>query len=151
MTKTIEAMGPSPFGEQTGQTMYVGTEEVWSDEPATWLAEFDQSYADGKSTARFQLIHVIRPNHIAEFTLYLGPSWIFTSNSFQIYGGSAKMGSDETVDSLRDWADEIRDRGGFFVAKEATIEQDTWHKHVEERSRRQRHQSTFGPSVRIER
>jgi hypothetical protein len=139
------------MGEASTQGVYVPTNEVLSDEPATYLAEFNYQRSDGRGISRFQVIHIVRPNHIAEFKMYLGPAHRFTANGFQIYGGSAKLGTDETVASLRDWADELRDRGGLIVAKEQRLDQDSFMEHIEERSRRQRHQSTFGPSVKIER
>jgi hypothetical protein len=151
MMKTIESYGPQALGSSTPSHIHVVTEEVYSDEPATWLAEFDLQQKDTMGRARYQMIHVIRGDQIAEFTLYLGPSHTFASNGFQIYGGSAKLGADETVDSLREWADELRSRGGIVRQIQPKLEQDTWMKHIEEQTRRQSHQSTFGSSVRIER
>ena len=130
---------------------YVVTNEVWSDEPALMLSEFNIQREDGKGQRRYQQIHVIRGDRLAEFTLDLGPSSAFTANGFVVVGGSLKAHPQdcETVASIRDYADEIRARGGFKRSVEPTLSQEAWVRHAEELERRRRHRSTFGSAVAL--
>lgn len=133
---------------------YVQTNEVWSDEPAAALIEFDLARKDGKGYHRYQQIHVVRGERLAEFTYDLGPSGNFTANGFVINGCGSKDADPrdwETVDSIRDYADEIRSRGGFVRSVAPTVTQENWARYAEEQERRRQHRSTFGSAVAITR
>lgn len=131
---------------------YLVANDVWTDEPALMLSEFDLRPADGTGLRRYQQIHVRRGNRLAEFTLDLGPAHLFTANGFVVVGGTryAHPQDCETVASIRDYADEIRARGGFkHNNHEPTVTQESWVAYAKENERRRRHRSTFGSAATI--
>jgi hypothetical protein len=146
----VKEGGPSPLIKQG---IYVPTDEVWMDEPACWLGEFNIATKDGRHHGRFQFTHVVRGKHIARFTYYLGPSGKYSAPQFQIYGGSASAHrSDvETVANIWHYAEDKRLGDWRPRALQAELTQTRWQEDVEEIRKLARHQTTSGRYARIER
>ena len=98
-------VGKRPANEQIDR-FYVTVDEIFSDEAATYLREFDAPTMNGLGRGRFQEIHVLRDSYVGSWFYNLGPSRLFTAPEFQIVGGSFRDHRQdiETVASIRDYA-----------------------------------------------
>jgi len=93
-------------------SVLTGTTYVLPDEPCCFLAELNELSPDFKSLRRYQIIHVIRNDRIAEYRTDLGPASTFKATEIQFVGGvrdGKGMGYiDETVGSMKEMADQHR-------------------------------------------
>ena len=148
-------LGKKPTGEKT-DAFYVPVNDILSDEPATYLREYNAPMPDSQSKGRFQEIHVIRGAYIGTWFYYLGPSFLFTAQEFQIVGGSihAHREDCETVTSIRDCADWMRDEDGLPKAIDPTLKtvtQENFLIGVEKREQAQLHKSVHGRYMKVDR
>lgn len=152
---TVTNIGMQLPGEVI-DSFYVPVDDIRSNEPATWLREFNSPPPNGRGRFRYQEIHVLRDKHVVTWLYCLGPERRFPAQQFQIIGGTVRDHRQdiETVESIRAIADELRDEGGLHKAVDPdtlTITQDNFLKAVEETQKAQRHQSVSGRYVKRER
>jgi len=93
----------------------LGTTYVLPDEPCCSLSELNELSPDFKRLRRYQIIHVVRNDQIAEYRKDLGPARKFKAFPFQLIGGfqdgeTKKIYIEETVARMKDMADEMRHR-----------------------------------------
>ena len=155
MMINLTRLGKQPVGEVI-DSFYVPIDEIWNDEPATFLREYNHLMEDGRSKGRFQEIHVLRSSYVGAWFYYLGPSNRFSAQEFQVVGGSVRDNRQdiETVESIRDYADWLRDEGGIRRAidpESLSVTQANWIDTLEERAKTRRHQSVSGRYVKVER
>lgn len=89
----------------------LGTTYVLPDEPCCYLAELNELSPDFKSLRRYQILHVIRNDQIAEYRTDLGPASMFKATEMQFVGGVRDGGMgyiDETVATMKEMADQHR-------------------------------------------
>ena len=116
---------------------------VNNDEPSMLLKEFN------KDGSRWQTVHVVRNDEIAEYTEKLGPTSLYEYGPINIIGGVPDTGEIiETVGSLRDIANDLRFYGNSEDAYDAepgaTSEQWVADYH-EERERREQGNRIWSP------
>jgi hypothetical protein len=151
----LTAVGKQPAGEQI-DTFYVPINDIFSDEPATWLREFNAPMHNGQSRGRFQEIHVLRDSYVGTWFYHLGPSRLFSAQEFQVVGGSVRDHRQdiETVASIRDYADWIRDNGGLRREVDPalrTVTQESYLVGLENTEKARRHESVSGRYMKVER
>lgn len=153
-------MGLTSLGQQLPgeviDTFYVPVDDIFSDEPATYLREFNAPMANGRSQGRFQEIHVLRDSYVGTWLYCLGPSRRFTAQVFQVVGGSVRAHRHdiETVESIRYVADDLRNEGGLrreIDPDSLIVTQDHWLQSVESKQKTQRHESVSGRYFKAER
>ena len=151
----VTNVGKLPVGEKI-DTFYVPVNDVMSDEPATYLREYDAPMYDGMSRGRFQEIHVLRDTYVGTWFYYLGPSLLFTAQEFQIVGGSVRDHRQdiETVASIRDYADWMRDENGFpkeIDPAMRSVTQENFLIGLENTEKARLHQSVHGRYIKVDR
>src|SRR5262245_17627544 len=134
------------------QPIEVRTRAVFDDEPALYLGEFNLPARNSKGMNRYQVLRAIRNDRVVTARVYLGPSAAFTARQFQIPGGEVFPDGRgrvwHTVAELRECADELRGIKNPDIAPSNL--QTAFRNMVEERGRRRRHASTFGPKGHIQ-
>ncbi|KKK80421.1 hypothetical protein LCGC14_2823660 [marine sediment metagenome] len=103
--------------------MILGTTYVKNDEPALNLAEVNLIAPQNNGTSdtdwyRFQIIVVMRDGDVYEYRERLGLAEDFKAHQFRIMGGSMEEDGpfvDETVGSLKDEANRMRDEKPFDI------------------------------------
>jgi len=97
--------------------MLVGTNYVLKGEPCLGLYELNYQAPDNSGFHRYQIIHVIRDDHPAEYRKDLGSSKKFKGiDQFRIPGGvideqTSKIYIEHTVTELQDIANHMRVKG----------------------------------------
>ncbi len=136
--------------------LVVGTTVLSPDEPCFNLSEINLQAPDSRGWRRYQVLLVVRGDRLAEFRSDLGPARRFTAQQFRIPGGvrdevSGRIEILHTVGELRDIADRLR--AGLVRPPELapTDLVAGYHETLEERRRRRRGRSTFGPLARRQR
>lgn len=152
---TVTDIGKRLPGEVI-DTFYVPTDDIFSNEPATYLREFNNAPASGRGKFRYQEIHVLRDSYVATWLYNLGASWKFDAQEFQIIGGTVRDHRQdmETVDSIRECADWMRDEGGLRKAVDPetlTVTQEHYLDAVVEREKAQLHKSVYGRYAKVAR
>ena len=152
---TVTNIGQQLPGEVI-DTFYVPVDDIYSNEPATWLREFNAPPPNGRGRFRYQEIHVLRENHVVTWLYCLGPERKFYAQQFQVIGGTVRDHRQdiETVESIRECADWLRDEGGLHrpVDPETlAVTQGNFLNAVEETDRGRRHQSVSGLYMKRER
>lgn len=135
------------------QAIEVRTRAVFDDEPCYLLAEVNRPSRSFKSKSRYQCLQVVRGDRLVTAFVYLGPAASFAQDQFQIPGGDMFEGRGRvwhTVAELRGIADEVRSTPPRREQEPSDL-QGAFRNMVEERSRRERHISTFGASGHIQR
>ena len=148
-------VGKQAAGEQVDR-FYVTVDEIFSDEPATWLREFDAPTMNGLGKGRFQEIHVLRDSYVGSWFYNLGPSRWFTAPEFQVIGGSFRDHRQdiETVESIRDYADWLRDMEGLKKTVDPnllTVTQENLMIALDNSNKSRKRESVFGRHARIQR
>ena len=148
-------VGKRPANEQIDR-FYVTVDEIFSDEAATYLREFDAPTMNGLGRGRFQEIHVLRDSYVGSWFYNLGPSRLFTAPEFQIVGGSFRDHRQdiETVASIRDYADWLRDMGGLRKTVDPnllTVTQENLMIALDNSNKSRKRESVFGRHARIQR
>ena len=128
---------------------------ISEDEPCVYLGEFIRPSRSGKTRVRYQMLRVVRGDRVVTAFVYLGPAKSFTADQFQIPGGEVDQRTGRgrvwhTAGELREIADRIRSDPPRREAEPSDL-QGSFTRFVEERSRRGRHQSTFGAGVHLQR
>ena len=137
----------------SGHVIEVRTRTVFDDEPCYYLGEFHRPSRTGKSVSRYQMLKVVRDDRLMTAWVYLGPRQAFAQDEFQIPGGEMYEGRGRvwhTVGELREIADELRGRKPRQEQEPMDL-QSGFRRFAEEQVRRQRHQSTFGAGVHLQR
>jgi hypothetical protein len=152
---TVTNIGPQLPGEVI-DTFYAPVSDIYSDEPATWLREFNSPTADGQGRNRYQEIHVLRDTHVGTWFYNLGPTWKFTAQEFQVVGGTVRSHKQdiETVESIRDCAEWLRDEGGLRKVIDPAalmVTQENFLNAVDNRRDARRHKSVSGRYMKVER
>jgi len=152
---SLTNIGKQPAGEVV-DTFYVPVDDVMSDEPATYLREYNAPIYDGISKGRFQEIHVLRDTYVGKWVYNLGPSRLFTALEFQVIGGSFRDHHQdiETVESIRDYADWLRDMGGLRKTVDPnllTVTQENLMIALDNSNKSRKRESVFGRHARIQR
>ena len=150
---TLTREGKQPYGEAE-RAFYIPTDTIYLDEPAPWLGEFNKVVGDGSAPQRFQEIHVVRADGVYAWFYNLGPASQFTANEFQVNGGHLGDHAQdmETVESIRDCADWLRDEDGLRrEVEQILVTQEHWVAAKEETAKARRHESVSGRYVSIER
>jgi len=92
----------------------LGTDYVDNDEPCFALSEVNLQAPDSKGFRRYRIIRVIRGQRLADYKVDLGLAKNFSAEQFCIPGGwvgdDGKVYIEETVGSLKDWANRFRER-----------------------------------------
>ena len=148
-------VGKQASGEQVDR-FYVTVDEIFSNEPATYLREFDAPTMNGLSRGRFQEVHVLRDNYVGSWFYNLGPSRLFTALEFQVIGGSFRDHRQdiETVESIRDYADWLRDMEGLRKTVDPnllTVTQENLMIALDNSNKSRKRESVFGRHARIQR
>lgn len=116
---------------------------VNNDEPSMLLKEFN------KDGSRWQTVHVVRNDEIAEYTEKLGPTSLYEYGPINIIGGVPDTGEIvETVGSLRDIANDLRFYGNSEDAYDAEPGKspEQWaNAYHEERERREQGNRIWSP------
>lgn len=92
-----------------------GTTYVLADEPCCSLSELNEMAPDYHSIRRYQILHVVRGDRLAEYRKDLGLASDFRAFPFQIVGGfkdgkTGRIYIEETVGRMKEMADEMRNR-----------------------------------------
>ncbi len=101
-----------------------GTNYVLDDEPCIGLYEMEEQAPDSKGFHRYQIIHVMRNDELAEYRKDLGLAKKFKHDSIRIPGGARMKGVfyiEHTVGELRDIADAVRNKPAFDKRELAQI------------------------------
>lgn len=88
---------------------------VLADEPCCSLSELNEMAPDFHSLRRYQILHVVRGDRLAEYRTDLGLASDFRALPFQIVGGfmdgkTGRIYIEETVSRMKDMADQMRNR-----------------------------------------
>jgi len=152
--KTIQ----SPLDTQPQQayhTVWAKTSEIWPDEKALLLIERDEMAPDSYGFRRYQSIFVVRDDHLAKYMEDMGPAHLFLASGFDIPGGDPgnPLGAwEETVGSLREWADTFREwLAKRRIQREVPDLINGFYDQVEQEHRAKRRMSQSGPLFTIER
>ena len=144
---TAEAPGATVIWFNATKALDVVTKAVRDDEPCFFLGEFNLPSKSGRTKSRYQLLRVVRNDHLETAYVYYGPAKSFRANQFQIVGGlvdeNGRGQAFHTVGELQDIANEIRALPPRREL-EPTDLQTGFRNHLEEGARRGKHQSTFG-------
>lgn len=132
----------------------VATRSVFDDEPCWYLGEFNLPSKSGKTRCRYQLLRVVRDDRLVTAYVYLGPASKYKADQFQMIGGYVQNGRGcavHTVAELRDGADELRSRPPMSQQVEPSDLQGVWREFVDQRERKRKAQSTYGPKGFVQR
>ena len=136
------------------QSVDTVTRAVVDSEPCFYLGEFNLPSRSGKSRSRFQLLRVVRNDTLVTAYVYLGPAGKFLADQFQMIGGTftddGRGQAVHTVAELQEGARELRSRPLRREIEPQDL-QGAFRNHIEERGRRARHASTFGPGGHVAR
>lgn len=142
----------SKFERPKGVEVY--TKTVFADEPCFMLVEGNRLNEATTTLCRFQTLRVVRNDSLVTAVVLLGNASDFTADGFQIPGGWIdEAGRGEAVHTVA----ELQEIAQFLRAEPPRRELEPWDldsaykNHVEERIRQQKHQSTSGPFLSIER
>ena len=142
----------TPFKRPKGVEVY--TQTVFDDEPCFLLIEGNRLSEDSRELGRYQTMRIVRQDSLVTACVYLGPSSTFQADGFQIPGGWIDDdGRGEAVHTVA----ELREIADFFRAEPPRRELEPWDldgaykNHVDERIRQEKHQSTSGRFLSIER
>jgi hypothetical protein len=104
------------YGEKMDTGVLPMTDWLTMDEPAFWLLELELPAPDFKSRRRYQFIHVWRGEGVSQHKQDMGPVTAFLGAELNIPAGWLERSGDvmrlktvETVGSLRDAADQVRE------------------------------------------
>lgn len=151
---TLMDVGKRPTGEKIDR-FYVTVDEIFNYESATYLREFDAPDINGFGRGRFQEIHVLRDSYVAAWFYRLGPSRFFTAPDFQVIGGSFRDHKQdiETVASIRDYADWLRNKEGLRKTVDPsllTVTQDNLMAALDNSNKSRERKSVSGRHARIQ-
>ena len=143
---------PEPPGVNVGwfnakQAVEITTKAVTDDEPCFFLGEFNLPSRSGKTRVRYQILRVVRNDHLETAYVYLGPASSFHADEFTMLGGTVNdYGKGEavhTVAELRDGAERIRNEKLHREQRPSDL-QGAFRNYTEEKGRRRKKESTFG-------
>ncbi len=133
------------------------TIEVSLCEPAFALVEVNKQSPDFSGFHRYQRLWVIRRDAPAEYLEDLGPVDRFAAEPFRLIGyagGDGYLEALETVGSLRDLAEWMRNESNTLIDPELIQRRDLigeyWNE-MEQRPLRRRAVSQFGPLYKVQR
>lgn len=91
------------------------TSYILPDEPCCSLSELNELAPDFHTMRRYQILHVVRNDRLAEYRTDLGLASDFRTLPFQIVGGfkdgnTGRIYIEETVGGMKDMADQMRNR-----------------------------------------
>jgi hypothetical protein len=127
------------------------TRAVVADEPCYVLAELNLPSRSGKSKSRFQILRIVRNDRLVTAYVYLGPSSKFKADQLLIPGGQVEHGKGiawHTVAELQEMADGLRAQPPHRETEPSDL-QTAFRNMVEEKKRRSRKQSSFGPAGQL--
>ena len=127
------------------------TRAVVADEPCYVLAELNLPSRSGKSKSRFQVLRIVRDDRLVTAYVYLGPARTFKADQLLIPGGQVEHGKGiawHTVAELQEIADEMRSQPLHRETEPSDL-QTSFQNMVEEKKRRRRNQSSFGPAGQL--
>lgn len=144
---TTEPPGVTVGWFNATKALDIVTKAVRDDEPCFFLGEFNLPSRSGKSRVRYQLLRVVRSDHLETAYVYLGPARKFAADQFQIVGGlvneDGRGQAFHTVAELQDIGNELRSLPPRRELEPLPLQQ-MWQEYNEEMPKQLAHKSSFG-------
>ena len=122
------------------------TKAITKDEWCYMLVEMNLPSRSGRSLSRYQILRVVRGDHLETAYVYMGPARKFEADQLLIPGGQVVDGKGRawhTVAELMEMADELRAKPPHREAEPSDL-QEAFSNMVEEKKRKRNKKSSFG-------
>jgi hypothetical protein len=122
------------------------TKAITKDEWCYMLAEMNLPSRSGRSLSRYQILRVVRGDHLETAYVYMGPARKFEADQLLIPGGQVVDGKGRawhTVAELMEMADELRAKPVYREIEPSDL-QGAFQNMVEEKKRMRNKKSSFG-------
>ena len=122
------------------------TKAITKDEWSYMLAEMNLPSRSGRSLSRYQILRVVRGDHLETAYVYMGPARKFEADQLLIPGGQVVDGKGRawhTVAELMEMADELRAKPVYREIEPSDL-QGAFQNMVEEKKRMRNKKSSFG-------